>query len=65
MKVGNCKGFWLNLGKPKIKKLRPSKFDKYHKTKKSIFREKSSLRNQLYSILLVELYIQSHLPLSL
>ena len=57
-------GFGFNLGKPKIKKLWPSKFDKYHKTKKSIFREKSILRNQLYSILLVELYIQSHLPLS-
>ena len=39
----NClhyaKGFRLNLGKPKIKKLRPSKFYPY-KTKKQIFGEK-------------------------
>ena len=37
MRLRNClhyaKGFELNLGKSKIKKLRPSIFDKYHKTK--------------------------------
>ena len=68
IRLCNClhyaKDFGSNLGKPKIKKLRPSKFDKY-KTKKWIFREKLILWNHLYSILIVELYIASHLRLSL